>query len=76
MFDVNTAEKIETIAQSRVSGAWGEFTDMGYGRSMVSVDGARYLVSTDAHGWLVSNVATRMIGADADLYQAAKMVTQ
>lgn len=76
MFAVNTAEKIETVCQSRVSGAWGSFKDLGFGRSQIEVDGSRYLVSTDAHGWLVGKVGTRFIAADADLYQAAKMAVE
>lgn len=75
--DLSTAEKIETVVLSRKSGNLGKFCDMGFGRSFVTVDGALYGVSTDAHGWLVAPVGKRgFVAADADLYTAAKMAVE
>ncbi len=67
---ISTAEKIETIVQSRTSGTFGSFTEYAPGKYRVEADGLTVLVRCGAHGWHVSFKSFEAI--DPELYVAAR----
>lgn len=70
----STAEKIETIALSRTSGAMGQFVEYAPGKYRVTADGLTVLVRCGVHGWHVSFKGFEAI--DGELIQAAKMALE
>ena len=67
---ISTAEKIETIVQSRTAGTFGSFTEYAPGKFRVEADGLTVLVRCGAHGWHVSFKSFEAI--DPQLYVAAR----
>ncbi len=67
---INTAEKIETIVQSRSSGTFGTFTEYAPGKFRIEADGLTVLVRCGVHGWQVSFKCFEAI--DPELYVAAR----
>jgi hypothetical protein len=68
---INTAEKIETIVNSRSSGTFGSFTEYSPGKFRIEADGLTVLVRCGVHGWHVAFKSFE--GMDSELYVAAQM---
>lgn len=67
----STAEKIETIVESRNSGTMGKFVALDDGAMRVECDGLCFIVRTVRHGWQVS--FGPFVCIDGELYVAAQM---
>lgn len=76
MMTFTLAEKVATVAKARASGNFGQYLNLKFGRAKVTVEGRVFLISQDAHGWLVGMVGTRFVGADPDLELAAQMAIE
>lgn len=73
---INTAEKIETVALSRKSGAFGEYVAREDGSARVVVDGRAFIVGGNAYGWTVQAEGGPFVANDTSLIDAAWMATE
>jgi hypothetical protein len=79
MFATTPAERIATVARCRSTGAWGVYTDLGFGRGRVEADGVTALVSSGVNGWNVAILGPNrghFVGCDADLETAVQLALE
>jgi hypothetical protein len=70
-FTTSPSERLATVVRCRSTGAWGTYTDLGFGRCRVTGDGFDAFVTPGVNGWVVAPLRGDFIGQDSDLETAA-----